>query len=225
MTLYVQFMSTIRDRYKKIGESEWFKKHYQDKPIGETIDILEDIVNNQKEMTAKVEQQIKRCIGMILTDADEQRFDDFGVTLKECLEWLGRQGTQIPTEINVRARVRYFEDGTVNGEDDDNENPKMPCVNFDYWMPRINITTGQIVNWEKGVTADIHYKVCDECCITIVAGENTLYDEEDYVPDFLCPDEEGYGDYIIMSIDADGYISNWNWNKTVDKFLEENKII
>lgn len=218
-------MSTIKDRYKRLGESEWFKKHYSDKPIGETIYILDEIVSNQKEqMIAEVEQQIKRCISMILTDADKQRFGDFGVTLKECLEWLGRQGTQTPTEINVRARVRYFEDGTVNGEEDDNESPKMPCVNFDYWMPRINIITGQIINWEKGVTANIHYKVCDECSITIVAGENVLYDEEDYVPDFLCPDEEGYGDYIIMSIDADGYINNWNRNKAVDKFLKENNI-
>lgn len=218
-------MSTIKDRYKRLGESEWFKKHYSDKPIGETIDILDEIVNNQREqMIAEVEQQIKRCISMILTDADEQRFEDFGVTLKECLEWLGKQGTQTPTEINVRARVRYFEDGTVNGEEDDNEDPKMPCVNFDYWMPRINIITGQIVNWEKGVMANIHYKVCDECSITIVAGKNVLYDEEDYVPDFLCPDDEGYGDYIIMSIDADGYINNWNRNKAVDKFLKENNI-
>lgn len=176
-------------------------------------------------MIAEVEQQIKRCIGMILTDVNEQRFEDFGVTLKECLEWLERQETQIPTEIDVYARVRYFEDGKVNGEKDDNENPKIPCVNFDYWMPRINISTGQIINWEKGMTADIHYKVCDECRITIMAGENILYDEEDYVPDFLCPNDKGYGDYIIMSIDADGYINNWNYDETVDKFLEENKIV
>lgn len=170
------------------------------------------------------DEQIKNCISMILSDADEQRFADYDVTLKECLKWLNEQCPNYPTEINVYARVRYFDDGKVNGEDDDNENPKMPCVSFDCWEPRINIATGQIINWEKGVTADIHYKVCDECRISIVAGENIVYDEEDYVPDFLCPDEEGYGDYIIMSIDADGYINNWNHDKSVEKFFEDNNI-
>lgn len=170
------------------------------------------------------EKQIKSCISMILSDADEQRFADFGVSLKECLEWLDEQYSNKPTEINVCANVRRFDDGQVNGEWDDNDNPKMPCVAFDDWIPRIDVLTGQILNWEKGVTAKIHYKVCDECRITIMAGENVLYDYEDYVPDFLCPDEEGYGDYIIMSIDADGYINNWNWDKSVDKFLENNNI-
>lgn len=27
------------ERYKRIGESEWFKKHYEDKSLGETIEI------------------------------------------------------------------------------------------------------------------------------------------------------------------------------------------
>ena len=170
------------------------------------------------------EKQIKSCISMILSDADEQRFADYDVTLKECLKWLDEQCPNYPTEIDVYARVRYFEDGKVNGEVDDNENPKMPCVSFDCWEPKINIVTGQIINWEKGVTADIYYKVCDECRISIVAGENILYDEENYVPDFLCPDEEGYGDYIIMSIDADGYINNWNHDKSVEKFFNYNNI-
>lgn len=170
------------------------------------------------------DEQIKNCIGMILSDANEQRFADYDVTLQECLKWLNEQCPNYPTEINVYASVRYFEDGKVNGEVDDNENPKMPCVSFDCWEPRINIATGQILNWEKGVTAKIYYKVCDECRISIVAGENIVYDEEDYVPDFLCPDEEGYGDYIIMSIDADGYINNWNHDKSVEKFFEDNNI-
>ncbi len=172
------------------------------------------------------DKQIKNCIATILLlhEDDEQRFEDFDVTLKECLMWLNKQHSNVPTEINVYARVRYFEDGKVNGEVDDNENPKMPCVSFDCWEPRINIATGQILNWEKGVTAKTYYKVCDECRISIVAEENILYDEEDNVPDFLCPDEEGYGDYIIMSIDADGYIKNWNHDKSVEKFFDYNNI-
>lgn len=35
--------------------------------------------------------------------------------------------------------------------------------------------------------------------------------EDGYVPDTLCPKESGYGDYIIMDIDENGMISDWNF--------------
>ena len=34
-----------------------------------------------------------------------------------------------------------------------------------------------------------------------------------YVPAFLSPKEESYGDYIIMDIDENGKIDNWKPNK------------
>ena len=30
-----------------------------------------------------------------------------------------------------------------------------------------------------------------------------------YVPSIMCPEGEGYGDYVIMEIDGDGRIANW----------------
>jgi hypothetical protein len=130
--------------------------------------------------------------------------------------------------VKVHAHVRYWEDSDVNGEEDDNNNPKMPCVTGIYdgsgrlfWCPIIDVETGQIINWENGVEASIHYKVCDECGITIVKGIGTLYDDEDYVPGFLCPKEEGYGDYIIMDIDKDGFIKDWDKSKVYDFLFDE----
>jgi hypothetical protein len=35
----------------------------------------------------------------------------------------------------------------------------------------------------------------------------------------MCPHEEGYGDYIIMNIDADGKIGDWDTD-ALDDFLE-----
>lgn len=49
-----------------------------------------------------------------------------------------------------------------------------------------------------------------------------VIDGDGYVPDFLCPKSEGYGDYIIMDIDSNGFIKNWDMNK-VYKFLDEQK--
>jgi hypothetical protein len=31
-----------RERYKRISESEWFKKHYDDKSLGYTEEVKED---------------------------------------------------------------------------------------------------------------------------------------------------------------------------------------
>ena len=31
-----------------------------------------------------------------------------------------------------------------------------------------------------------------------------------YVPKVMCPVDEGYGDYIIMDIDENGFIQDWN---------------
>ena len=134
--------------------------------------------------------------------------------------------------VKVSAYVRYWEDSEINGADDDQGNPKMPCVQnitgiYDrnvrkYWCPLIDVETGRIINWEKGVEASIHYKVCDECGLIIMKGDNVLYDDEDYVPGFLCPKEEGYGDYIIMDIDSEGFIKDWR-NTDVTEFLNEVK--
>ena len=110
----------------------------------------------------------------------------------------------------VSANVRYWEDATVNGEQDE-DGTLIPCRKGNAWRPIIDLATGIIRNWTDA-TADIHYKVCD-------AGEYWLGDEhgnklakwkDDYVPDdFLSVNEDGWGDYIIMNVDATGQIKGW----------------
>ena len=113
----------------------------------------------------------------------------------------------------VEADVRYWEDATVNGVEDENGD-LIPCKVGGTWKPIIDLETGLITNWEKGKEANIHYKVCD-------AGEYWLQDENGekivkakgyYVPDFLAIDDSGYGDYIIMKVDRDGKINNWRFD-------------
>lgn len=41
------------------------------------------------------DERIRQCIGLSLTDVDEQRFKDFGTTLKECLAYLERQKDKV----------------------------------------------------------------------------------------------------------------------------------
>lgn len=114
--------------------------------------------------------------------------------------------------LKLKAFVRYWEDATVNGEDDTEQGDNIPCKKGDYWMPTINLKTGQIINWKKGITAFIHYKVCDECAYNIVNEDETILHsvEWGYVPKWLAPaDDTPCGDYIIMRIDENGYIEDW----------------
>lgn len=120
----------------------------------------------------------------------------------------------------VKVQVRYWEDTTVDGVED-TEGTLIPCREGELWCPLINIETGEIINWSKGVSAKAHYKVCD-------AGSYYLQDndyvthlsiEDDYVPNGLIPGE--YGDYIIMDIDMNGKIKQWKSRIDLSDFITE----
>jgi len=34
-------------------------------------------------------------------------------------------------------------------------------------------------------------------------------EKDGYVPDIMCPGDEGYGDYIIMTVNESGVIEGW----------------
>ncbi len=113
--------------------------------------------------------------------------------------------------IEVSAEVRYWEDASVNGAEDSLGSmiPKRTGAN---WEPVIRLADGQIMEWPVGVEANVHYKICDQ-------GEYWLQDQNhqrvakwlgSYVPNkFLCHGDEGFGDYIIIIIGADGVIKGW----------------
>jgi len=113
----------------------------------------------------------------------------------------------------ARVRPRYWEDTKVNGVEDINGD-LIPLRQGDLWYPIINIDSGVLVDWPEGVTASIHFKVCDAGSYYLLDedGNTILSIEEDYVPAMMCPEGEGYGDYIIMKIDENGQIANWQLN-------------
>lgn len=67
--------------------------------------------------------------------------------------------------------------------------------------------TARIKGW-TGPAIGLHTKVCD-CCSTYLMcrGFHVVEREDDYVPGFMPGDH--YGDYLILDIDADGVITNW----------------
>lgn len=116
--------------------------------------------------------------------------------------------------LQVKADVRYWNDTKVNGEPDTDDGQNIPCKQGDLWMPEIDIETGKILNWKQGVTANVHYNVCDGCGWELKSpeGEILMSVEDGYVPsDTLCPKGGGYCDYIIMDIDENGQIADWEF--------------
>ncbi len=112
--------------------------------------------------------------------------------------------------LKADCGVRYWEDGTVNGVDDDDDNPAMPFASKDGWRILIDIEAGVIIDWPKGTTADVHYKVCDAGVYSLLdAGRKEVKQIDGYVPSIMCPEGNGYGDYVIMKIDGDGKIANF----------------
>lgn len=124
------------------------------------------------------------------------------------------------TTLLVRANVRYWEDAEIDGVQD-TDGTLTPCRNGDLWCPIIKVDEGIISNWEKGKTAKIHFKVCDDGSYYLCDNEGNvvLEIEGDYVPAMLCPDDDGYGDYIIMSIDENGKIEGWR--PSLDGFIND----
>ena len=105
--------------------------------------------------------------------------------------------------------VRYWEDGRVDGVED-TEGELIPCRDGDYWRIKIDLETGIITNWKKGVSASVHYKVCDDGIYQLLnADGNTVIDRDYYVPSMLSPKENGHGDYVIMDIGEDGKIDGF----------------
>jgi hypothetical protein len=118
--------------------------------------------------------------------------------------------TQKPVRyLRARCGVRYWEDAKVNGVAD-TEGNLIPGRVGTSWCPLIDLETGKIENWTPGTTADIHYKVADDGDYVLLdADRNVVKEIEGYVPSIMSPKESGHGDYVIMDIDGDGVIQNW----------------
>lgn len=118
-------------------------------------------------------------------------------------------------ELHVEAKVRYWEDAEINEEAAPESGEGVPFAKGEMWTPVINLETGRIKNWPKGMTAAIHFKVCDAGSYYLKDenGKTVLSIEQNYVPGCLAPDGSGFGDYIILDIDSEGVIKNWSFGE------------
>ena len=121
-----------------------------------------------------------------------------------------------PVEYKVRwmtvdVEPRYWNDAELNGRED--TDGKMPLRHGDNWRFTIDVDDGRIVDWPRGNTAKVFYKVCDAGVYTIQDDEFKVImrRENSYVPSSLCIGENGYGDYMGLEINEDGFIQGWRF--------------
>jgi hypothetical protein len=111
--------------------------------------------------------------------------------------------------LEVEANVRHWEDSIINGVDDE-FGYLTPAREGNLWCPIIDIDSGIVKDWPRGTIADIHFKVCDAGVYKLKdENGNVVIEKVGYVPNIMCPNGKGYGDYIIMRIDENGKIENW----------------
>ena len=121
------------------------------------------------------------------------------------------------SEVVIDISPRYIGDS-----EDDDMPTDFPLLNDNKnnWVARVNIDTGVIANWPQGDARKMHVKVCD-------AGTYRLMDENfneiaaivnDYVPHGVVPGS--YGDYVELTIDEAGRITNWPRRPDVSAFFK-----
>ena len=117
---------------------------------------------------------------------------------------------EIPVKwLQAKCGVRYWEDASVDGVADE-AGTLIPCRDGEMWCPLIELETGKIENWKQGVSAEIHYKVCDDGDYTLLNEKKEVVLKIDgYVPSIMSPKDSGFGDYVIMDVNADGFIQKW----------------
>lgn len=112
--------------------------------------------------------------------------------------------------VSINVAVRY-------GKEDI---PKdFPLRDGNVWKAIVEIDAGLIHDWPVGQAGELSMKVCDQGTYELLdAGMNLVASiEEDYVPHGVVPGR--YGDYIELTIDATGRITNWPKKVKVDEFF------
>lgn len=120
-----------------------------------------------------------------------------------------------------------FEDAEVNGYSEDEDSPQIPCINEDRrWDILIDIKDGKILNWKLGNYASVYYKAVDEGIYTAYDNNMRIVKEfEGYVPKLMDFDDNdghyGFGDYVGLDIDKNGYIRKWPTGKHLEFFIDD----
>ena len=112
----------------------------------------------------------------------------------------------------VMEELETEEDFVIPNYDSENK-----LMNF-----TIDLQEGRVVDWNRGEYIRLWGKVCDSGTYTLLdANRRPLWQITGYVPNKLVPPQEnGWGDYIELAIEADGRIADWPKEMGLSEFAE-----
>lgn len=85
----------------------------------------------------------------------------------------------------------------------------------------IDVENGKLLNHDFGHKIELYNKVVDEGTYTLVdteTGETKII--QDYVIAGLDTYGNGYGDYVILNINENGFIKEWDSDKILTNFIK-----
>lgn len=161
------------------------------------------------------DEDIKNCIGMCLTDVNEQRFKDYGTNLKDCLAWLEKQGKQ--DMIPLDKVIKFLDEQLVNDKDEVTGEPFINFQNYgafketfiSYFKRKMLEKQG-----EKFIPEDINEAALQYVDTCAVDGEIT----HDNVT------EPYWNNHSMMSAYKAGWLEKQGDRKTVDKVEPKFKV-
>lgn len=189
------------------------------------VEEVEEMVREWNNEPSTSEEDIKDCIGLCLTDADEQRFKNYHTNLRDCLAWLEKQGKEDKQHLydiivalwDLLDKIDTFSELKITDTNLDNPFRKI-----------MHITDERF----KYVKSDGYNLFIDDAKITNRKGLEEQC-EENYIheigPKFNIGDwitnDEGHS-YLIAAIDDDRYLfeiggytheqSNWEYIDYID---------
>ena len=86
------------------------------------------------------------------------------------------------------------------------------------WNPRIDLETGKITCWPKGIRAVINFKLSSYHC-TYATEDFEYAFEDDRLPEYLQLDLIDNSDSLSFTVNPNGYIENWPDQNTIIKFI------
>ena len=92
----------------------------------------------------------------------------------------------------------------------------------EYFVLKIDVETGQVLNWPKNSPYDFFdVKIVDEGKYLLLdKNGETIAEYDGYVP--TCVGEGGYGDYLEFEIDSASNIPEWEFTQEhLDEFMKE----
>ena len=83
------------------------------------------------------------------------------------------------------------------------------------WCPVIDVNEGRMLDWPEGFILNTHFKVCDQGVYVYSNADESKQIvssdcDEYYVPGWLDDCNDGYGDYLLITINGDGTIKDWD---------------